>query len=281
MKGWRIKWAILTLTLEHLEKAQESRQLSQEELNFKKYLKTKSLGMAAVQKARARQHSRLTWIRKGDANTSFFHLHASMRKKKSFIATMNGDFGPAVSQQSKASLTFNHFTNLLGKANNRTQGINWAELGYVRHDLDELDVPFTTQEIEAVIKELPSEKAPGPDGYIGCFYKEDLVQALTFFYNNQTAKLGLVNTAHIVLLPKIQDASSLLDFRPISLINSTAKIITKILANRLAPHLDDIVSTVQNAFIRKRCIHDNFIYVQRVIQSVAEPGGGQQGPRPP
>jgi hypothetical protein len=48
MKGWRIKWVILTLTLEHLEKAQELRQLSQEELNFKKYLKTKSLGMAAV-----------------------------------------------------------------------------------------------------------------------------------------------------------------------------------------------------------------------------------------
>jgi hypothetical protein len=196
-----------------------------------------------------------------------------MRKKKSFIATLNGDLGPAVSQQSKASLTFNHFTNLLGKANDRTQGINWAELGYVRHDLEELDVPFTTQEIEAVIKELPSEKASGPDGFIGCFYKkcwfvikEDLVQALTFFYNNQTAKLGLVNTAHIVLLPKIQDAASLSDFRPISLINSTAKIITKILANRLAPHLDEIVSIAQNAFIRKRCIHDNFIYVQRVIQ---------------
>jgi hypothetical protein len=54
------------------------------------YLKSKSLGMAAVQKARAHQHSRLTWIRKEDTNTRFFQLHANMRKKKSFIATLNG-----------------------------------------------------------------------------------------------------------------------------------------------------------------------------------------------
>lgn len=151
----------------------------------------------------------------------------------------------------------------MGKASARTQAINWHELGYVRHELDELDAPFTTQKIEMVIKEMPPEKAPGPDGFIGCFYKkcwsiikEDLIQALTFFYNNQTSKLGLVNTVHIVLLPKNQEASSLSAFRPISLINSVAKIITKILANRLAPHLNDIVSTAQNAFIQRRCIHD-------------------------
>jgi retron-type reverse transcriptase len=45
-----------------------------------------------------------------------------------------------------------------------------------------------------------------------------------------------------------------------------AKIITKILANRLAPHMNDLVSNAQNAFIKKRCIHDNFLYAQRVIQ---------------
>jgi hypothetical protein len=87
-----------------------------------------------------------------------------------------------------------------------------------------------------------------------------------YFYNNQTSKLSLINTAHIVLLPKKQDAASLSDYRPICLINNVVKIITKILANRLAPHLNDIVSNAQNAFIKKRCIHDNFIYVQRVVQ---------------
>lgn len=134
-------------------------------------------------------------------------------------------------------------------------------------------VTFTVQEIEAVVKSMLAEKAPGLDGFIGCFYKkcwtvikDDLIQAIMCFYNLQTARLNLVNTANIVLLAKKQDAETLADFRPISLINSVVKIITKLLANRLAPHMNALVSSAQNAFIKKRCIHDNFIYAQRVIQ---------------
>ena len=167
-----MSWAILTLTLANLEKAQEERSLTQEEWEFKKYLKTKSMGIAAIQKSRARQHSRLTWIRKGDTNTCFFQLHANMRKKKSFIATPNGDSGPVISQENKSALAFNHFSNLMGSPSIRTRAINWEELGYEHHDLEDLDAPFTSQEIEAIIKDMPSEKAPGPDGFIGCFYKK-------------------------------------------------------------------------------------------------------------
>lgn len=36
----------------------------------------------------------------------------------------------------------------------------------------------------------------------------------------------------------------------------------------LAPHLDSLVSSAQNAFIRKRCTHDNCIYTQRMIQTL-------------
>jgi hypothetical protein len=69
-----------------------------------------------------------------------------------------------------------------------------------------------------------------------------------------------VNEANIVLLPKNQMAATISEYRPISLINSVAKIITKVLANRLAPHMNELVSHAQNAFIKKRCIHDNFLY---------------------
>lgn len=37
--------------------------------------------------------------------------------------------------------------------------------------LDSLTVPFTTEEIDAVIKEMPSDRAPGPDGFSGIFLK--------------------------------------------------------------------------------------------------------------
>lgn len=79
---WKLVWAIINITLANLEKAQESRLLATEELAFKKYLKIKALGIAVMQKTRARQHARLTWIRKGDSNTRFFQLYANIRKKK-------------------------------------------------------------------------------------------------------------------------------------------------------------------------------------------------------
>lgn len=168
--------------------------------------------------------------------------------------------GTVVSQDDKAKLVYNHYAQVMGTPTTRTKAINWQELGYEHHDLEDLDLdaPFTEEEIASVVKEMPPEKAPGPDGFIGMFYKkcwsivkDDIVQAIMSFYSHRTAKLGLINRANIVLLPKSQVAAQVSDYRPISLINSVVKIITKILANRLAPHMNSLVSTAQNAFIKK------------------------------
>jgi hypothetical protein len=86
------------------------------------------------------------------------------------------------------------------------------------------------------------------------------------FFSHRTARLTLINLANIVLLPKNRVASQVSGYRPISLINSMVKTITKLLANRLTPHMKLIGVNRHNAFIKKRCIHDNFVYMQRVIQ---------------
>jgi hypothetical protein len=108
---------------------------------------------------RARQHSRLTWMRKGDTNTRFFHLHANCRKKKTFIATLKGESGQVVAQGNKLTMAFNHFAKVLGTSSVRTKAIDWGELGYQRHDLQDLDAPFTAQEVETVVKNMPSDKS--------------------------------------------------------------------------------------------------------------------------
>ena len=59
------------------------------------------------------------------------------------------------------------------------------------------------------------------------------------------------------------------DFRPISSVHSFAKLVTKILANRLAGHLDQMVSSSQSAFIKKLFIHDNFM--SRFLHSQKQP----------
>jgi hypothetical protein len=73
--NFNVQLAIIQTVLTLLEKAQESRQLSGDELEFRRSLKMKILGLVAIQKARARQHSRLIWMRLGDANTNFFSQH--------------------------------------------------------------------------------------------------------------------------------------------------------------------------------------------------------------
>lgn len=48
--------------------------------------------------------------------------------------------------------------------------------------------------------------------------------------------------------------------------HSVAKILCKILANRMAPELQHMISASQTAFLKGRSIQDNFLYVQNVIR---------------
>ena len=141
------------------------------------------------------------------------------------------------------------------------------------HDLEALDMPFTEEEVWHIIKNLPSDKAPGPDGFTGRFYKscwpiikEDVMAALHTIWGRNFRNLWLLNLAYITLIPKKSEAEQVKDFRPISLVHSFAKLVTKILANRLASRLDAMVSPNQSAFIKKRLIQDNFMLVQQTVK---------------
>jgi hypothetical protein len=66
----------------------------------------------------------------------------------------------------------------------------------------------------------------------------------------------------MILLKKKKHPGEICDYRPISLIHSFGKLITKCLARHLAKVLDGLVLHNQSAFIKRRRIHDNFRLVQ-------------------
>jgi hypothetical protein len=120
---------------------------------------------------------------------------------------------------------------------------------------------------------LPSDKVPGPDGFTGKFYKvcwpiikPEIMAAVSAVWSRKLCNFELLNSAYITLLPKKEDAASIKDYRPISLVHSFAKLITKLLANRLAGRLDQLVSPNQSAFIKGRFILDNFMLVQHTTK---------------
>lgn len=84
----RFQFHLATELVLRFDVAQESRQLTELEASFRKLLKVRILGLAAVERARRRQASHLTWLREGDANTCFFHLKVNARRQKNHIHTL-------------------------------------------------------------------------------------------------------------------------------------------------------------------------------------------------
>ncbi|KAK1290278.1 hypothetical protein QJS10_CPB18g01194 [Acorus calamus] len=121
---------------------------------------------------------------------------------------------------------------------------------------------------------LPSNKAPGPDGFPGEFYKKiwpliksDLFQAVQYFY--RTAKLPISwGATHVALIPKLKNPITLKEYRPISICDTKYKIISKMLVMRLKEVLPHIIGKEQGAFIPGRSIHSHLLLVQEMMHSL-------------
>jgi hypothetical protein len=123
----------------------------------------------------------------------------------------------------------------------------------------QLDDPFTHEEIEVVIRHVPPNHAPWPDGFNGLFIKKcwniikDDFHRLYRDFADGNLNLVSTNDSLITLIPKIVSPLNVHDCWRISILNSI-KLFTKILANRLQVVTLQIVHTNQYGFIKGRAL---------------------------
>ena len=130
---------------------------------------------------------------------------------------------------------------------------------------DSISGMVTLEEIRDALWSMKPYKAPGPNGLQAGFFqrfwhvvRDSVLEEVRRVFRERKVPKYL-NRTLIVLIPKIQGPETIGNYRPISLCNTTYKIISKVIVARLRPHLDYLVSPNQTAFVLGRRGADNVI----------------------
>ena len=134
--------------------------------------------------------------------------------------------------ESKAGLLWTSFKNRLGVTTNLVMLFNLDSFIDPVHYLDDVIAPFQHDEIYRIVRLMPPDKAPGPDGFNGLFLKKcwpfirnDFYSLCSEFYSG-AADLESINMSFITLVPKKPQPETVNDFRLISLLNIGLKLLT-------------------------------------------------------
>ncbi|XP_042974832.1 uncharacterized protein LOC122306468 [Carya illinoinensis] len=225
-------------------------------------------------KQRAKQH----WLQNGDRNTTFYHLHASHRRKINKISQIMDHRNCLISEKDQVGRVITrYFSDLFTSSS--PSGIEDCIKDMpnkVSTAMNELLLQeFTEEEVKNAVFQMKSMGSPGPDGFPACFFQTHWnttgKEVSRFVLNilNTAGSLEGVNDTYITLIPKIKNPTKVSDYRPISLCNVIYKVVAKVLSNRLKLILPDIISVNQSAFVPGRAITDNIMVAYETLHSMS------------
>ncbi|PNX71458.1 ribonuclease H, partial [Trifolium pratense] len=217
------------------------------------------------QEAFWQEKARVKWHLEGDRNTKYFHRLAKIKTSTKLITTLQDGDNVLIDPNQIAEHVVKYYKNLFG-TNTVLQDSLLTEEVIPKLVNDEVNALMTVlpshDEIKAAVFALNKDSAPGPDGFGASFFqhywdivKNDVFSAVLEFFTSSWILPGF-NSNIIALLPKTPDASSIDQYRPIAMANFKFKVITKIIADRLASIMPSIVSEEQRGFIHDRNIKE-------------------------
>ncbi|XP_075645825.1 uncharacterized protein LOC142616994 [Castanea sativa] len=232
------------------------------------------------------QRSRSIWLPAGDKNTKFFHQRASHQRHKNQILGIFDDEGNwNTTEGSIAQTAKRYFQHLFTSSNPE-------EIEGVLNSMDKRVTPsmnasllqrYTPKEIRKALFQMHPSKSPSPDGMFPFFFQKfwhivghDVTTAILSVLNSGHM-LRKMNHTHIVLIPKKNDPTHMVDYRPISLANIISRIISKVIANRLKFIFPNVISNAQSAFVLDRLITDNTTVAYELLHRLRTQEEGKEG----
>lgn len=178
---------------------------------------------------------------------------ANGHKNQNLIPTISNDAGTFSDPKEIGKIFVERFRLLFERKQDFRLKIDFLKIleNKAPIDLASLHRPFTLEEVKGMVFKLGRDKAPAPDGFP--------------MHLSGRANLERINWANITLIPKVHRPKLPEDYHPISLINSSLKIISKLLASRLSKVMTLLVDNAQSAFLKGRCITDNITTAKELI----------------
>lgn len=141
-----------------------------------------------------------------------------------------------------------------------------------------LVAPVTPKEIITALQSLPNDKASGPDGYTKEFFfvaawpivGGEFITAIQSFFLFGFLPTG-INATILSLIPKVENAQQMKEFRLIACCNLLYKVISKVLAGRLQVLMPEVIEPNQSAFVKGRLLLENVLLASELVNGYHKP----------
>jgi hypothetical protein len=152
---------------------EEIRPLCSSELKFRVILKEHISSLLRMQNHYWKQRFTQRLMQFGDENTKFFHSMATERYRRNAISQLVDGSGRVVQDHGESSsILWQEFKRRLGSSVGVSMQFDLQDLVQSYPNLEFLCLPFSNKEIDEIVLDLPSDKAPGPDGFNNPFFKK-------------------------------------------------------------------------------------------------------------
>lgn len=219
-----------------------------------------------IKLAGAAQRACVRWVQEGESPTRYFCGLEKRQSVAKYIACLNVE-GELVNDNDKVlDCIETHFSNLYKARAEKNINHCQREIGYDYPKLtpDEsrtLEGLITLKEAAQALRELRNDKSPGPDGFSVNFFKffwrqigGFLVRSLNSGYDKNLLSCSQ-RQGIITLIPKGKKPKEFIkNWRPISLLNTTFKILSRVMANRVRLVIDKLIGQEQKGFMKGRYI---------------------------